>query len=253
MKTSFARLLAVCVILCAQHPKAKGNDVPVDITGTSNSSYAGILPGFASGNVLLGGVNFDIPTTYPQFLSNTEQSVLPDLSATFSTDIANVIDVCLLLNTGNTYSDEMSVGDQIGAVTLTFASGPPQVVPLEVGVNIREVAIGTTAQAVINTFTDPDVQEVWSGNNNGGVLSVVDMLTIPVSGDQTLTGITVADQSEALIGQVDPGLNLKGITVQAVPEPTQTLPLFAGVGFLFWTARRRGKRIEARLRVTAPV
>jgi hypothetical protein len=187
------------------------------LSGVANTNYAGILPGFSSGDVLLGGVNFNIPSSYPMFNTTTDQSVL---SGTISTDIANANDVCLLLNTGNTYSDEMSVGDQIGQVVLLFSSGTNEVIPLDVGVNIREWAVGTTAQSVINTTTSPSVQEVWSGDNNGGIESVVDMLTIPVTGTGSLTGIVVQDQSEAEIGQTDPTLILRGATVQAVPEPS---------------------------------
>jgi hypothetical protein len=134
----------------------------------------------------------------------------------------------------------MSIGDQIGAVTLSFISGSQQVVPLDVGVNIREQAIGTTAAAVINTFTSPSLQNVWQGNNNGGVLSAVDMLTIPVSGDQTLTSITVADESEALIGELNPALNLKGVTVESVPEPsTWAMLAMGGVGLILVCRRRK--------------
>jgi hypothetical protein len=232
-------LVLLCLFILSQSEKLRATDNTIDITGVSNSNYAGILPGLSSGNLSLGGVNFNIPSTYPYFNSNTDQSVLPDLSATLSMDISGVSDVCLLLNTGNTYSDEMAVGDQIGAVTLTFASGSPQVVPLKVGVNIREWAIGTTAQSVINTFTDPNLQQVWSGDNNGGILSVVDMLTIPVSGDPTLTGITIADQSEASIGNVDPTLNLRGVTVQSVPEPSIFYPVLFGASALGYLRRRQ--------------
>ena len=41
----------------------------------------------------------------------------------------------------------MSVGNQIGQVVLTFSSGSNEIIPLDVGVNIREWAVGTTAQA----------------------------------------------------------------------------------------------------------
>jgi len=222
MKTLPTRWLLLFLVVLLQSPKIHATDVPIDITGISDANYAGILPGFASGTQLLGGVTFDIPSGFPYFGTTYDQSVL---SATLSTNIANVEDVCLLLNTSDTYTSEMSVGDQIGEVTLTFASGSPEVVPLDVGVNIREWAIGTTAQPVINTFTSSSLQNVWTGDNNGGILSAIDMLTIPVSDLQTLTGITVADDSAASIGQDNPGVLLRGVTVQAVPEPSANILL----------------------------
>jgi hypothetical protein len=94
--------VAIAILLCEHFGpllKAQVVDNPISITGIANSNYPGILPGFPSGNVVLGGVMFNIPTTYPVFLSNTQDSVLPDLSATLTTNIANVSNVYLLINT----------------------------------------------------------------------------------------------------------------------------------------------------------
>lgn len=201
-------------------------DTTVSITPIANSSYVGIMPTFPSGTTTLGGVTFDLPSARPDWQSNIA-SAPPDLSASLTLSIDSVSSVHFLVNTGNTYTSQMSVGDRIGTITLSFASTPSVAIPLQVGVNVREWGIGSTAQPVINTFTSPDLQEIWRGNNNGGILCAVDMLTIPVSGFPTLTGITIQDESTSRIGQINPVLTLKAVTVQSVPEPTSTLFLVA--------------------------
>lgn len=226
MKTTLALILSAAIIGIA----AQAADVTLSITGIANASYVGIMPGFPSGTAILGNVTFDLPSSRPRWGSNVNG---PDASVTLTTNVANVGNVNLLLFTGNTYSDEMSIGDQVGQITLSFASGATQVVPLLVGVNIREWAIGVNAgRAVINTFTDPNYQEVYRGNNNGGVLVAVNMLTIPVSDAPTLTGITIADQSGIFIGRADPEINWLGATVQTVPEPSTVFMLGSAAFFL---------------------
>ena len=214
MKTSLSRIL-VAVILAAA---AQAADVNLSITGISNSAYVGIMPSFPSGIPLLGGITFDLPASRPSWGSNR---LGPDASVALPTNVPNVGSVHLLLHTGNTYADEMSIGNEVGHVTLSFGSGATQIVPLLVGVNIREWAIGVDAgRPVINTLTDPNAQEVWRGNNNGGVLCAINMLTIPVSEASPLTAISITDQSGILIGRADPEIDWLGATVQTVPEPS---------------------------------
>lgn len=230
-------VFALVVLSSSFSNEARAIDQPLSISPIANSSYVGILPGFPSGTAVLGGVTFDLPVTRPDWQSNPG-SLAPDLSATLSLSVDFASSVRLLLNTGNTYTSQMQIGDQIGSIVLGFASGPSETVLLRVGNNIREQAVGTIAQPIINTFTGPNLQEVWRGNNNGGVESVVDMLTIPLSGSRTLTSVQLIDQSQLNIGQVNPVLVLKAVTVQAVPEPATSL-LLAG-GALIASRRRRG-------------
>lgn len=237
MKTRIKILLAAFALLFSTGT-TRAVDTTLTITGISNDTYVGILPGFPQGTTTLGGVTFDLPSTRPVWLSNPN-SQPPDLSATLSLSIDFASSVRLLLNTGNTYTSQMQIGDQIGSIVLGYASGPTDTVLLRVGNNIREQAVGTTAQPVINTFTDSNLQEVWRGNNNGGVESVVDMLTIPLPGTRTLTSIQFIDQSQAIIGQTNPVLTLKAATVQAVPEPASAALFLLGAAFCF---RRRTLR-----------
>lgn len=231
-------VFAVVVLSSSFSDKAQAVDQPLSLSTIANSSYVGILPGLPSGTTVLGGVTFDLPGTRPDWQSNPN-SQAPDLYATFGLAIDNAAAVHLLLNTGNTYTSQMQIGDQIGVIALLFLTGPTEIVPLRVGHNIREQAVGTTAQPVINTFTDSNLQEVWRGNNNGGVESVVDMLTIPLSGTRTLTQIQIVDQSQAKIGQVNPVLALKAVTVQTIPEPRSLVLSACGLLLVFRRVMRR--------------
>jgi hypothetical protein len=234
--TTAVRLVSVLAGFVITVSQVRAQDVPISIAGLANDYYVGVLPTLPTGTVVLGGVTFDLPSTCPQWISNLS-SLPPDLIATQDIGLADVQAVHLLLNTGNTYASQMSVGQQIGSVILNFSTGDTSVTPLLVGVNIREWAIGTTAQPVINTFTDPHLQQVWAGYNN--ILCVVDMLTIPVSDSGTLQQIILEDQSIALIGQTNPQLSLKGMTV-TVPEP-QTF-WFVLCAFSFATCLTRRTR-----------
>ena len=242
MKTPITTILTALVAITFGAAHTHAVDTTLSITPIANSSYVGILPGFPQGTAILGGVTFDLPASRPDWQSNPN-SQAPDLSATLSLSIDFASSVRLLLNTGNTYTSQMQIGDQIGSIVLGYTSGPTDTVLLRVGNNIREQAVGTTAQPVINTFTDSNLQEVWRGNNNGGVESVVDMLTIPLSGTRTLTSIQFIDQSQANIGQVNPVLALKGATVQSVPEPASALLLVFGGALCL---RRRTLRTHER-------
>jgi hypothetical protein len=229
--------LRFSVVLFLVGNLASATDVTVPISSVANDNYAGVLPTLSTGTVVFAGVTFDLPDTRPYFDSNIN-SLPPDLSATQNVSLAGAQAVHLLLNTANTYSSQMSVGQQIGQVVLNFSGGGTSVTPLLAGVNIREWAIGTTARPVITSFSDPNLQNVWQGVNNGGILSAIDMLTIPVTNSGTLVQIAVQDESIALIGQTNPVLNWRATTV-TVPEP-ETLPMaLVGIGALV-LAKKRG-------------
>jgi len=231
----FVGVLAGLVLTACQ---IEAQDVPISIENLSNDPYVGVLPTLpTTGMVVFAGVTFDLPSTCPEWSSNGPYSVPPDLIATQTVGLAGVQAVHLLLNTGNTYADQMSVGQQIGSVVLNFSAGAPSVTPLLVGVNIREWGVGTTAQAVITNYSDPNLQQVWGGINNGGITSVVDMLTIPVANSNTLTQIILEDRSIALIGETNPALSLKGMTV-TVPEPSTLALVSLGLSAVLALRRR---------------
>ena len=229
MKTQITFILTAFTLLFATGT-TRAVDNTISITSIANSNYNGSYPDFPSGTATLGGVTFDLPSTRPDWESNPG-SQAPDLSVTLPLNIPFASSVRLLLNTGNTYSSQMSIGDHIGDIVLSFDSGPTQTTALLVGNNIREVAVGNTAQPVINTFTDPNLQEVYRGHFSDNLDRVADMLTIPLSGTRSLTSIQFIDESQANIGQINPVLTLKAVTVQSAPEPASGVLLLCGVAF----------------------
>jgi hypothetical protein len=230
--TTAVRLVSVLTGFLLTVSRVGATDIPISIESLATDHYVGVLPTLPTGTVVFGGVTFDLPSTRPLWTSNGAFSIPPDLIATQTVSAAGVQAVHLLLNTGNTYASQMSVGQQIGSVILDFSTGDASVTPLLVGVNIRDAAPGTTAQPVIGTITDPNVQQVWSGLNNNGILEVIDMLTIPVTNSSTLTQIILDDQSIALIGQTNPALSLKGMTITEVPEPEAFWFVLCGLSFV---------------------
>src|ERR1039458_3311465 len=161
--TTAVRLVSVLTGFLLTVSRVGATDIPISIESLATDHYVGVLPTLPTGTVVFGGVTFDLPSTRPLWTSNGAFSIPPDLIATQTVSAAGVQAVHLLLNTGNTYASQMSVGQQIGSVILDFSTGDASVTPLLVGVNIRDAAPGTTAQPVIGTITDPNVQQVWSG------------------------------------------------------------------------------------------
>lgn len=238
MKAHITAILTVLTLVAAFTP-ARAVDNIISLTSITNEDYV-LPPDFPSGTTTLGGVTFDLPANRLSWGSNPN-SQPPDLSVTLSFSIPFASSVRLLLNTGNTYTSQMSIGDHIGDIVLSFASGPTQTTALRVGNNIREVAVGATFQPVINTFTDPNLQEVYRGHFADNLDRVADMLTIPLDGTRTLTSIQFIDESQANIGQTNPVLTLKAATVQSVPEPSTTF--FGALGLACVLFRRiRNKR-----------
>jgi hypothetical protein len=238
MNTQFTAILTMLAVIASFTPsRAVDNIIP--LTSITNEDYV-LPPDFPSGTPTLGGVTFDLPANRLSWGSNPN-SQPPDLSVTLSFSIPFASSVRLLLNTGNTYTSQMSIGDHIGSIVLSFASGPTQTTALLVGNNIREVAVGSTVQPVINTFTDPNLQEVYRGHFTDNIDRVADMLTIPLSGDRTLTSIHFIDESQLNIGQTNPVLTLKAVTVQSVPEPLTTIFVALGSAGLMLRRFRNGR------------
>lgn len=196
-------------------PSTFASDVTVPITQISNVNDP-FLPSLPTGTTQFGGVTFDMPPTRDLWVGNLGNQG-PDLSGTFNVNIASPGSARLLIMTGNTFSSLMAVGDRIGTLVFRYASGPDLTVPLLVGVNVREWAVG--ASGYIVTSTDPALQEVWRGIDTRGITSVVDMLTVPLDGSRTLTQVSISDESIARIGLTDPNLALRALTVQLIPEP----------------------------------
>ena len=114
MKTQITAILTVLAIIAFGTERTHAIDTTLSIAPIANSDY--VYPSdFLFGTVTLGGVTFDLPSSRIDWESNPG-SLAPDLSATLSLNIPFASSVRLLLNTGNTYTSQMSIGDHIGDI-----------------------------------------------------------------------------------------------------------------------------------------
>lgn len=187
----------------------------------ANSNTTGGYINPPLGQVELGGIPFDLGTGESIV---TQANPLPDnpTQLLFSTDIPEPQVVYLLITGGDLWSKYE--GRLIGEVRLSFSGGGSHVVDLIAGDNIREWK--HYQDNVVSQITSPAATEVWrGGNNDDSGAAVIDMLRIDVPEalrNQTLVGIEVTDQTEQTVGEMDPAINLNGITVASLQIATPT-------------------------------
>ena len=188
--------------------------IPVSLQniGTDSTTHGYINPPL--GSVPLGGVRFDLGQGSSV---TTQASSLPDnpTRIVIPVNIDAPQTIYLLLTGGNMFAEFN--GKNIGTIRLSFDNGQESSVDLVAGHNIREWK--QFDQTVVHSTSSPDVVEVWRGANydDSGV-AVIDMLRLPVPSNlqtQRLTGIELIDSSLQLVGNMDPALNLLGVTVVA--------------------------------------
>lgn len=215
MRRRFDLCLSVLCVFATTNDFVHAADVPISISGISNAADP-YLPTLPVGATIFGGVNFDLLLNHSFWVGNVGNTA-PDLAATIGTNVASPGMARILVLTGNTFKSEMNIGDRVGSLNFSYSSGPDDVVPLLVGVNVREWSVGSSTE--ITTFSSPNLQQVWSGIDTRGIDSAVDMLTVPLDSSRILAGITIRDESISTINKVDPVLAMRAITIQTVPEP----------------------------------
>lgn len=134
---------------------------------------------------------------------------------------------------------EIFQGQQMGSIVFTYSDLSSVVYPLIVGDTIRDWV--TYPERVVST-TSPDVTTVWTGVSQAGWgyrESVIDKLSIDLSNNSTLTGISIYDDSFRLLGDAGPGLYIHGVTLETVPEPSSLIALVGGLGSLLALRRRK--------------
>jgi len=202
--------------------------VPVDLGSLPNwNNYFINLP---TGNVQFDSIPFFVRDYDPAFI--VTEGGLPGAPADvyISQEIDEVTAVHLLLNGGSMYN--YLFGVEIGHLTFV-GSGFTRVVSLVGGVNIREWSPAYPDQ-VINTLSDPNAREVWSGMWSGWttVPARVDLYTVFLPSDfGSLQSIQIHDTNGS------PSINCYGLTVEVVPEPATIAIL--GLGALALIRRRR--------------
>ena len=206
-------LILASGLIAASSVVGYAQDVTVALGSQATLSLSSLYASAPSGIASLGGHSFD--------LSAGEVSLGSGQSVTYTGSWSNSQSVLLLLNTMNTYLwyDQSPVG----TVTLTFSDGTTQTTTLTVGSNIREWRTG--AGNTVNWISDPATTTVWSGSATDGSSAVIDMLTIGLTGTQTITSIAVSNTNGW--GQLH--IDLAGLTVDPVaPAATCIMPGNAG-------------------------
>jgi hypothetical protein len=160
-----------------------------------------------SGSVTLGGVPFSLTAA---------DWIAPGGSDSYTMATSTPTAVYLLINTANGWTS--FAGQTLGRVRLTFSDGTTRDTALIVGANVREWA---QTSGSVNTLTDPNAKNVWTGTNvNTGGAGVIDMLTIPVAATTAqLTGVTVTDTATSTLYYMIEGLTVAYDPV--VPTPTK--------------------------------
>ncbi len=223
---SLGEVAVVAVPILPPPATASGsNFVQLSLVALAN---ANLKDGYANpplGQVTLGGVPFDLKagetvTTQAAPLPNNLTRIWLPASA------ANVRTVYLLLTGGDLYLDYDR--RPFGKVRLLFADNRDYALDLIGGINVREWKHGS---GVVTSVTSPDVSEVWrSSDRYDGSPAIIDLLRIAVPADlqsRRLEGLEILDTSAATVGNLDPAINLLGVTlaVEAPPAPPTATPL----------------------------
>jgi hypothetical protein len=186
--------------------------IPLSLTSIANEYMSGGYAQPPVGKVELEGVLFDLPLGRNSV--TTQAAPLPDYPTRveITADISQPRRVYLLITGGNVL--EKYMGQRVGVITLLFGGGETSL-PLIAGENVREWKI-LEGEPVVQTVTDPAVQEVWSTPSKFDGIGIIDMLTIDVPVEyqfDRLLAITVEDTSVETVGDKDPAINLLGVTV----------------------------------------
>jgi hypothetical protein len=199
-------------------PAASGQSLTVSLQAVAN---AGTTDGYVDppvGDVVLGGMRFSLGRGGSV---TTQASPLPDnpKSISLPVDAQAPQAVYLLLTGGDLFS--RFAGQTVGRVRLVFADGKAHAVDLVAGQNLRE---WKHSADVISRATSPELTEVWRGANRFDAgPAVIDMLKIAVPPELQsgrLVSVEVLDLSAETAGDLDPALNVLGLSVALKPAPT---------------------------------
>ena len=201
-------------------PAGAGQFLAVSLEGVANARATEGYVNPPLGDVVLGGVRFSLGRGGSV---TTQAAPLPDnlTGIALPLDAPGPQAVYLLITGGDLFS--RFAGQTVGRVRLVFGDGQVHAVDLVAGQNLREWKLSA---GVIGRTTDPALTEVWRGANHfDASAAVMDMLRISVpEGLQggRLTRIEVLDLSVETVGDLDPALNLLGVSVALRPPPTGT-------------------------------
>ncbi len=155
------------------------------------------------------GIPFQIePTIFKSQANGSPDSDYPTVWSA-ALDLTAPETLYLLLNSGNGFT--FYANSIIGTVEVTCNDQNYTVAELILGRNIREWHEGDNV-----TDTAAAITNVWQGPVSGNVDAFLDMLTLNLPApcrQNSLTGLTILDNSFDTIGFADPAINLVAVTV----------------------------------------
>jgi len=162
---------------------------------------------FPIGNTAFGSIPFYMRESNPAFIATGVDAPGRSDDVSIAIPPEKVRKVHLLFNGGNMYLDKLGV--QVGYISLKGSKSSLDI-PLVGGVNIREWS-PYEPHRVINTLTDPNVREVWSGTWAGWltVPARIDLYTIHVP--RSLGALEFIELHDT---DASAGLNLYAVTIQ---------------------------------------
>ncbi|WJW70109.1 hypothetical protein OZ401_004612 (plasmid) [Candidatus Chlorohelix allophototropha] len=190
----------------------KGSNSTKIISLQSNSQFSspetnlGLPPGVHS------MLNIPFETGWSVATQNSDHPNYPTL-ITVEANITRAQSIFVLLQAG--WALKIYEGKKIGSISLNFSSGKNVLVPLVLGMNIRDWSRNNPE--AVNTISSPTVREGWRGVDSVGNVGGMDILTIEIPAEYnsaTITTIQVLDESFTEAGSINPCIHLLAITAK---------------------------------------
>lgn len=159
--------------------------VPLSLpTGIGNSYFETRFINPPSGNIILGGVKFQLEPKSLVFDTNEQIRYLTprddgskEVDFRLPRPINQIRSTYFLINSGN--SKNLYNNEKIGEIRLIFKDAPPIVTELVLGYNIREWCPGNPGDFVRETSSPDVIADVWKGLSKNGANAVIDCLKVP--------------------------------------------------------------------------
>jgi hypothetical protein len=187
--------------------------VPLAVVANAGTNDGYVDP--PQGNVVFSRVNFYLGQGES---ATTQAASLPANPTRVSLPVNTTSpEAVYLLLTGGNLSSRFA-GQTVGRVRLVFDDGRVHTVDVVAGHNLRE---WKHYGDVLTRTTSPDLTEVWRGANRFDPgPAVIDMLRVAVPAELQsghMVAVEVLDLSTETVGDLDPALNVLGLSIAQKP------------------------------------